>query len=148
MVQVLNVVGERREMAYTLLELVEKITEHIAQMQDEAQDTLSDLTMRQFYYLESIYRLSGPTLTALAEALAISKPSATNMVKQLEQTGYVQKIPSPDDGRSILLYLTEKGAQFREMHDLLHGQIAAYLTQNLTEKEIQDLTHLLNKAVR
>jgi DNA-binding MarR family transcriptional regulator len=44
-----------------------------------------------------------------AEAVGISRPTATGVLKTLQGRGWVQRRPSPDDGRRVLLRLTPDG---------------------------------------
>jgi DNA-binding MarR family transcriptional regulator len=48
-------------------------------------------------------------LTELASALGMPVTTASDVVKRLEGAGQVARKPNPDDGRSILLHLTEAG---------------------------------------
>lgn len=48
---------------------------------------------------------------ALALALSVQPPTITKMVVRLSSQGMVERRPSPDDGRSSKVFLTEKGSQ-------------------------------------
>lgn len=134
-------------MIETLGKLIALITRRIAEMEAQAQDAVTDLTMRQVFYLETIAQLEHPTHTELADALGVSKPTISNMLKQLEALNYVRKVPSATDGRSFHLHLTEKGQQFSRTHEALHQQMAVYFTQNLSSEETAQLVRLLTKIV-
>ena len=45
----------------------------------------------------------------LAGRLAVEASHVTRQVQQLERTGYVTRVPDPDDGRAQLIKLTPKG---------------------------------------
>jgi DNA-binding MarR family transcriptional regulator len=51
------------------------------------------------------------TLTELSELERITPPSMTRTVSQLVDDGYVARIPSAEDGRKVLLELTDSGRQ-------------------------------------
>ena len=51
----------------------------------------------------------GSTLTELAARAKISKQAMHELVNDLEARGYVERIPSPVDGRSKLIRTTDKG---------------------------------------
>ena len=51
------------------------------------------------------------TLTELCELERITPPSMTRTVSQLVDDGYVARTPSAEDGRKILLELTERGRE-------------------------------------
>jgi DNA-binding MarR family transcriptional regulator len=52
------------------------------------------------------YRLSP---TALYTSLMVSSGGLTHRLKRLEAAGLIRRIPSPDDGRSLIVELTETG---------------------------------------
>lgn len=52
----------------------------------------------------------GPCIQGrLADAISSEPPSVTQMVRKLEAAGHVQRRPSPEDGRAILVELTDSG---------------------------------------
>lgn len=50
----------------------------------------------------------GTRLSVLAERAQIAKQTATALVDRLEASGYVERVPDPDDGRARLVRLTER----------------------------------------
>ena len=52
----------------------------------------------------------GITFTRLAELARVRKQSMAQAVDQLEASGYVERRPNPDDQRSRLVFLTDRGA--------------------------------------
>jgi DNA-binding MarR family transcriptional regulator len=54
---------------------------------------------------------SGPRrITELAELEGLAQPTMTSLVKQLEQHGLVRRERQADDGRVVLVHLTDGGA--------------------------------------
>lgn len=51
----------------------------------------------------------GSTLTELAARAKISKQAMHELVNDLEARGYLERVPSPKDGRSKLIRTTDKG---------------------------------------
>ena len=51
----------------------------------------------------------GSRLTDLAAQAGITKQSAGFLVDQLERTGYVARVPDPQDGRARLVRVAERG---------------------------------------
>ena len=88
------------------------------------------------------YRLSP---TTLYKSLMVSSGGLTHRLKRLEAAGLVRRIPSPDDGRSLIVELTDKGqkltrAAFKEDMQLESSWLTA-----LTVSERNVLTDLLRK---
>ena len=57
-------------------------------------------------------RKDGISTKELSEILNISVGSLNETLNKLEQKEYIKKIPSPEDKRVLLIYLTEKGEKF------------------------------------
>ena len=53
----------------------------------------------------------GQSMSAIADALGVAQSTATRLVEPLVKEGRVTRKPAPDDGRSVLIVLTEKGRQ-------------------------------------
>jgi len=66
----------------------------------------------------STLRRSGPpyrlTPTELYTLLMISSGGLTHRLGRLERAGLVERLPSPSDGRSLIVALTEKGRKLAE----------------------------------
>lgn len=54
-------------------------------------------------------RRRGRTVTAISQELDITLPSVTAMMKRLEQKGYVTRQRGSEDGRQVLVQLTDAG---------------------------------------
>jgi DNA-binding MarR family transcriptional regulator len=68
-------------------------------------------------------------ITELAELEGLAQPTMTSLVKQLEQQGLVRRERPSDDGRVVLVHLTDGGAVAREdylarVRELLGGYLA------------------------
>jgi len=51
----------------------------------------------------------GTRLTDLAERARMTKQSVGEVTSDLEQRGYVERVPDPSDGRAKIIRLTERG---------------------------------------
>jgi DNA-binding MarR family transcriptional regulator len=52
----------------------------------------------------------GISVSELADRARVRKQTMTQAVEQLERSGYVERRPNPRDGRSRLVFLTDRGA--------------------------------------
>lgn len=57
----------------------------------------------------SVDRRSGSRLTDLAEQTRLTKQAMMSMVDDLEERGYVRRVPDPNDSRAKLVRLTAHG---------------------------------------
>lgn len=79
---------------------------------------------------------AGPLrVSEFAELDHCSQPTATAMIKRLEQDVLVTRIADPDDGRARLVRLTEKG---RRRLATTRGRTAKLIQDRLGDREIVD----------
>jgi DNA-binding MarR family transcriptional regulator len=79
----------------------------------------------------------GSRLTDLADQAQMTKQSASVMVDQLENLGYVRRLPDPTDGRARLIVIEERGKRAVEVAmatlDEIYAEWKTYLgTRNFT----------------
>jgi DNA-binding MarR family transcriptional regulator len=72
------------------------------------------LRITQFLTLAALNAVDNATVNALAERLDIERTAMGKMVGFLERDGFVTISPSPTDGRSRLIQLTDKGRRLHE----------------------------------
>jgi DNA-binding MarR family transcriptional regulator len=68
---------------------------------------------------------SGSRLTDLAASAGLTKQAVGEAVTELEQLGYVERIPDPQDGRAKIIRLTERGLDVVIKGRRLFSQIEA-----------------------
>jgi DNA-binding MarR family transcriptional regulator len=88
------------------------------------------------------YRLSP---TALYTSLMVSSGGLTHRLKRLEAAGLVIRLPSPDDGRSLIVALTDEGQHRTRQAFNEDMQLEASWLAALTPDERRALTDLLRK---
>jgi DNA-binding MarR family transcriptional regulator len=69
----------------------------------------------------------------------------TNRIDQLEKAGLVERLFNPEDRRSVLIALTEKGLAAVEEAVGAHVANQQRLTRNLTAEDKAELDRLLKK---
>jgi len=90
----------------------------------------TDITDAQYSVLAWLDRRGPQTLRSLADHENVQPPSMTRTVTALEAAGLARRTPHPDDGRQLLVVLTDAGAthvlETRRRRDAwLAGQLAA-----------------------
>jgi len=130
-----------------LKENIVKFTRLISVAEESAKKLyeMQDLTATQFHYLEIIGELENPTLTELAAAMKLTKPSVTTAIDRLVIKGLVRKVHSDIDKRSSHLHLTEIGEQINKRHDFAHDFVIDLIAKKLSQDEIKSFTILLDK---
>ncbi len=83
----------------------------------------------------------------IAEALGINASSLSEQIDRLETDRYLERVANPDDKRSTLIRLTEKGkARAWEVSSARQERAAAFCG-NLTDEEKDTLIALLTKLL-
>jgi DNA-binding MarR family transcriptional regulator len=78
-------------------------------------------------------------ITELTELEGIAQPTMTLLVKRLQERGWVQREGLPDDGRVVMISLTEAGAAAQQK---FRAQFLAALRADLQELSNQQLQEL------
>jgi DNA-binding MarR family transcriptional regulator len=69
----------------------------------------SELSMTSAGTLADIERLGPQRLTLLAAREGVTQPAMTQLISRLEEAGLVRREPSPEDGRVVLVAITDEG---------------------------------------
>lgn len=69
----------------------------------------SGLSMTAAATLASVERFGPQRLTLLAAREGVTQPAMTQLVSRLEDTGLVRRAASPEDGRVVLVVITDEG---------------------------------------
>jgi len=72
-------------------------------------------TMATGFALLSIDREEGTPSTALGPKIGMEATSLTRTLKSMEDKGLIERRPNPEDGRGVLIYLTDFGREKREL---------------------------------
>jgi DNA-binding MarR family transcriptional regulator len=85
-------------------------------------------------------------LNELNDNVLLSQSSLSRLVDRLEKRGLVERMPAPDDGRGVLLRLTEEGAALQKDIGREHVRdIAELVGPALTAAEQRELLRLTEK---
>jgi DNA-binding MarR family transcriptional regulator len=111
----------------------------------EFSEEYSDITSNIFMYLRKINSLDNPTISELAKAMEVSKPSASNMVSKMAEKGLLKTKASPKDGRICLLELTDKGKKVVEIENWADMRFFEKIREILNEEEFEALERIFEK---
>ena len=90
-------------------------------------------------------RHAGITQAELAAALHSDKGAIARRTASLERKGYLRREPNPEDGRSQLLYPTEKAESLKSSKAEIEAAFYEYLTSALTKDEAAAFAASLHK---
>ena len=114
----------------------------------EAGDDFAPLTSREYDVLFQLSRGEGRAMRMreLTELILLSQPSLSRMVDRLSARGLVERRAAPDDGRGVVVALTEEGARLQREIGRAHVRsIRRYVGGALDEDELRTLHHLAHK---
>lgn len=110
------------------------------------QERQSDLTATQLSVLGSVLAFGSATPSQIAARERVSQPSVTRTLKGLLDDAYIVRTPHPDDGRQVLVSVSDLGekvlAEERQRRDLWLDHRLATLTPN-ERVLLRDATDLL-----
>ncbi len=76
-----------------------------------------------------------------------TKPTTTVLVDKLEALGYVARVPSATDARSVVVRLTPAGEALRPAFDAISRRFVRFLYAGLSREEADTLERLLGKVL-
>jgi DNA-binding MarR family transcriptional regulator len=69
----------------------------------------SELSITAAATLATVERLGPQRLTVLAAREGVTQPAMTQLISRLEESGLVRREASPEDGRVVLVVITDEG---------------------------------------
>ena len=90
-----------------------------------------------------VCRTPGITQDGIAETLCLDKTTVAHRVAKLEQTGYVERRPSPEDKRAIQVFPTQKAIDAMPQIVRIFRCWESFVAQDLSEEERCQLASML-----
>lgn len=101
--KVISYANEMLEDAHDLAVSVARLTRRMRA------ERRSELTPTQLSVLGAVALLGPATPGSVATHEQVRPPSVTRILNQLTETGYIRRLPDPDDGRQVLVEISEQG---------------------------------------
>ncbi len=136
--------GKKIDSALSLWVKLARAHSTMAKMTDENIRSFG-LTTPQFGALECLGHLGPMTIGELCKKQLVSGGNMTVVIDNLAKDGLVERVPSKDDRRAIVVRLTAKGKKLFEEIFVRHARFVTSATDVLSEKEQEDLSKLLKK---
>ena len=131
-------------------QLLDKISSRTRRDYSESLRELN-LYVGQDNLLARLWSGDGVTQMQLCEHLKCEPPTVTNMVKSLEQNGFIQRKKDAQDARVMRIYLTDKGKEIEESVDFKWKQEQNKLLRNISAEErliLRDLMLQMEKNLQ
>ena len=94
-----------------------------------------------------LFKKGEATMHEIAAFARRTKPTTTILVDKLEALGYVARVPSATDARSVVVRLTPEGAALRPAFDAISRRFVRFLYAGLSREEAETLERLLGKTL-
>lgn len=102
----------------------------------------------EFDFIHFVRHNPGSTQSDLCEQLGMDKGAAARRAASLEAKGYLRRDVNPADGRSRLLYATEKADKLKNSKATIEAAFYEWLTSELDENEKEAFCATLDKLYR
>ena len=95
------------------------------------------LSISELHIIETVWqhRLSGCSISDIAQEHQVTLPSMTIAIKKLEKKGYVVKRRSDTDGRVVYVVLTRMGEKVNSMHRYFHEHMIRAFIKGVDEEQ-------------
>lgn len=95
-----------------------------------------DSTMATAFVLLNIDYENGTPSTSLGPSMGMEPTSLSRILKTMEEKGAITREKNPDDGRSVIIKLTEYGKQMREFSKTSVIIFNNKIREHITEEEL------------
>lgn len=128
---------ERPDVDVSGMEVIGRLTRVVGEIRPRLNEvfTRHDLESWEFDMLATLVRTGSPhqlTPGQLLDAMMITSGAMTNRIDRLVQRGYVQRAKNPNDGRQVLVTLTDAG------RDKVDAALAEHAANELSMLETLD----------
>lgn len=106
-----------------------------------------DLTPPQAFMLRVILQRPGLLQKEIAEALAISRPTATRLLDALEEKRLIERRASDNDGRETVIFPTDKASKIKQPLNDAAAAVTARIRKTLGAAEFAGAVEKI-KSVR
>lgn len=109
-----------------------------------------DSTMATGFTLLSIDPEKGTPSTSLGPKMGMEATSLSRILKTMETRGLIERKPNPEDGRGVLIHLTEFG---REKRDYSREKVITFnetIKKNISEEKLNhfyEVAELINEMI-
>lgn len=109
-----------------------------------------DTTMAIGFTLLSIDPKVGTPSTALGPKMGMEATSLSRILKSMEEKGLIRRKPNPNDGRGVLIHLTDFGLEKRKDSKDVVLRFNEVIKQNVSEEKLNsffEVMDTINKLV-
>lgn len=109
-----------------------------------------DTTMAIGFTLLSIDPKTGTPSTALGPKMGMEATSLSRILKSMEEKGFIERRPNPNDGRGVLIHLTSLGLDKRKVSKEVVMRFNEVVRAHIADEKLQhffEVTESINKLI-
>jgi len=110
-----------------------------------------DATMATGFALLSLDKEDGTPSTTLGPKMGMEATSLTRTLKSMEDRGLIIRKKNPNDGRGVLIYLTEFGKEKRELSRTTVLKFNETIRKNISEEKLlhfMEVAETINELIQ
>ena len=119
-----------------------------AQKMYNEQASAYDSTMVYAFTLLSIDPKTGTPSTSLGPKMGIEPTSLSRTLNNLEERKFITRKPNPEDGRSVLITLTDEGLEMRDISKQFVLQFNNAIKENIEPEKLEIFFEVMLKINR
>jgi len=108
---------------------------------------ISEINPAQGRILFALWNKDEIPITELARKTLLSKSTLTSMLDRLEKTGFIIRIPSKKDRRTILIKRTEKDKRLESIYVQVSDEMTNLFYKGFTSEEIDTFEEHLKRIL-
>ena len=116
----------------------------VAKMYNE-EASKKNSSMAVGFALLSIDPLKGTPSTSLGPKMGMEATSLSRTIKSMEEKGLIERKKNPDDGRGVLIHLTEYGLEMRDFSKEVVFKFDDAVKRNINQKDLENFMDVLYK---
>ena len=108
-------------------------------------------TMATGFALLSLDKEDGTPSTTLGQKMGMEATSLTRTLKSMEEKGLIIRKKNPNDGRGVLIYLTDFGKEKRELSRSTVLKFNDTIRKNISEEKLQhflEVSETINELIQ
>ncbi len=91
---------------------------------------------------------NGTPSTALGPSMGMESTSLSRILNNMEEKGFIYREKNPNDGRGVLIKLTELGKEKRKISRKTVKQFNEKIKENISEEKIKDFFEVIETINR
>ncbi|HMQ45241.1 MarR family winged helix-turn-helix transcriptional regulator [Mariniflexile maritimum] len=107
-------------------------------------------TMATGFTLLSVDREKGTPSTALGPMMGMEATSLSRILKTMEEKGLIERKPNPEDGRGVIIHLTDFGLEKRDYSKERVLKFNETIRKNISEEKLNnfyEVADLINELI-